>query len=550
MELPIPVALIVVVEFCERLCYYTFQGTQKTWLQDQGYGNAQSSSFTSVFGLLSFVSCFFGGILAETQLGRFKTIAALSLVYAFGCFLAAAAARAGSESVPLYFFGTFVLVAFGTGGIKPNVCTFGADQIDPQDPGAARKTELFFSYFYVTINLGSCVAFGFLATVATNGIGSIQAKDGFYFAYMVAASAMTFAVCVFLGGARYYRKESMEVNSESVIGLWMKCLLSGWVNPMGKMALLGWALIPCVVMAAILNAFVPSWIWPTLALTVLCITCLCVAHYDNTWLGRNEVTRCLDCVPTMLIGNVSFAVLYGTMTTMFYSQSCQMDTRIGRSLDATQLNAAFFNLADCVAVIVFAPFFNNVCLPYAERRLGFVMTLDMKVYAGMMCAICSQLVAAALEQTRLSRRILPIGSMCAPLNPDGSHVVMSELSAFWMCIPYFLIGMGEVLVFPVLQHFTYEQASPSMRSMMQAVNLFAMGGLPGAICSAMNMATARFTPNNLNDGYLPAVYAINVGLAILGCALFYVVRSAPSQYYSTLLEKVPFVDAENRPSTA
>mmetsp|Transcript_64790 Transcript_64790/g.118332 ORF Transcript_64790/g.118332 Transcript_64790/m.118332 type:complete len:551 (+) Transcript_64790:138-1790(+) len=546
MELP--VALIVVIEFCERLCYYTFAGTQKTWLQNQGYSNARSSSLTSLFGLLSYVSCFLGGWLAETKIGRFRTIAVLAAVYTLGCYLAASATRAGSESVALYLVGTFMFVALGTGGIKPNVCTFGADQIDPSDRSAAAKRENFFSYFYVTINLGSCVAFGFLATVATNGIGSISREDGFFFAYLVAACAMAMALIIFLGGHGFYRRESFQTNSDSVLMLCANCLLDGWAHPLGKVALLGWFLLPVLILSAIVNAFITSWAMTsvTLAVTLICILCLCVAHYDNNWLGRNEVTRCLDCVPTLIVGNVAFAILYNTMLTVFYSQSCQMDTRIWRG-SAMQISGAFFNLADCIGVILFTPVVSNFCLPYAERLLGRPVTLDMKVYAGMACAMSSQLVAMVLEYARLNRQTLPIPSLCAPLRPDGVHVAMSDMSAWWMCIPYFLIGMGEVLVLPVLQHFTYEGASPSMRSLMQAFNLFAMGGMPGAISSTLNLAMARFTPNNLNQGSLPAVYQINIVLALFGCALYRVVSSSSARSQDDSgFEKAKLADSESQ----
>ena len=77
---------------------------------------------------------------------------------------------------------------------------------------------------------------------------------------------------------------------------------------------------------------------------------------------------------------------------------------------------------------------------------------------------------------------------------------MSGFSAFYMIIPYVLIGIGEVLVNPVLQHTAYEGAPASMRSMLQAFNLFAMGGMPNAVSSGLSLITQRYTPNNLNMG--------------------------------------------------
>merc|ERR1719346_462288 len=73
--------------------------------------------------MLSYVACFFGGWLASSRLGIFKTTALLSFVYAVGTYIAAYAALPHVESIPLYMIGVFVLVTVGAGGIKPNVCT-------------------------------------------------------------------------------------------------------------------------------------------------------------------------------------------------------------------------------------------------------------------------------------------------------------------------------------------------------------------------------------------------------------------------------------------
>lgn len=524
-------AFIIVIELCERAGYYTFQGTQKSWLQNQGYSSASSSSMNQVFGLLSYISCFFGGWMAETSIGRYWTIMVLVVVYVVGCFLAAIAAHANIESVPLYLFGTFVLIALGTGGIKPNVCTFGADQIDPKDPQAEQKKGSFFLYFYLTINVGCLIAFGFLANVATNGLPPlVPAEDGFFGAYIIAASFMATAWVVYVCGTRFYREDSFRTNSESVLGLCFGRLMAGRSHFMGRLALMGWALIPVLIVISIAQAFVASMALTlaSLVLDVVCIGCLCIAHCDNSWLGEADaVTRGLDVVPVLLVGNVVFNVLYNTMSSIFYSQACQMDLRLGGGGHAFQLSGAFFNLADSAAIIVFTPLLDHLLLPALERLLGRQVSYNMKFYMGIAFAMGSQLVAALLEYVRRGAEVLPIGSECAPLLPDGEHhVLMSGLSAFWMFVPYSMVGIGEVLINPVLQHMAYEGADPSMRSLVQAFNLFAMGGMPNAVSAAISQATASLVPNDLNDGNLPAVYFINVAFGALGCIAYYVISTA------------------------
>jgi dipeptide/tripeptide permease len=49
-------------------------------------------------------------------------------------------------------------VAVGTGGIKPNVSAFGADQFDDNNRKERKEKQSFFNWFYLVINVGSLVA--------------------------------------------------------------------------------------------------------------------------------------------------------------------------------------------------------------------------------------------------------------------------------------------------------------------------------------------------------------------------------------------------------
>jgi peptide/histidine transporter 3/4 len=79
----------------------------------------------------------------------------------------------------MYLIAVFGLVAIGTGGIKPNISNFGADQYDVTIPREAREQETFFSYFYWMINIGAAVAYGYLVTLATSGSGAIPQEYGY-----------------------------------------------------------------------------------------------------------------------------------------------------------------------------------------------------------------------------------------------------------------------------------------------------------------------------------------------------------------------------------
>lgn len=526
----IAVVCIVAIELCWSVGLNTLVSTMKSWLQDQGFSNADSSSVHQIFTLLSFAFCFLGGMLAESYVGRYTTILVFSAIYAVGCGLTAVAASPAIESIPLFMLGILVLTAPGTGGVKPNIGTFGADQFDPTGEESQKRKEAFFMYLYVTMSVGAVIAFGFLANVATAGLPPrIPKEDGFFFAYIIMAVLMALALMLFAAGTPFYRKESFQKNTEPVLMPAMRRLLGGRRTTWGKVALLGWVLLPALIVLSVLQVFYPSRTLTIVSLLadLICIGCLCTAHYNNSWLGEpDSVTRCLDVVPKIIVGNVTFNVLYNTMFSLFYSQACQMDTRLAGGL---QLSGAFFNLGDAFAVIIFTPLLERLIVPFAERKLGRKVSSNMKVLTGISVAIASQLTAASLEYSRRSAEVLSVPPNCAPLASDGQHVRMSAMSAFWMVLPYAMVGIGEALVNPVLWHVAYT-ADPSMKSLMQAFCQFAMGGLPNAISAALTQATKSWTPNNLNNGNLPMVYFVNAAFCLAGCAVYvFVTRSSDSK---------------------
>mmetsp|Transcript_131453 Transcript_131453/g.327792 ORF Transcript_131453/g.327792 Transcript_131453/m.327792 type:complete len:590 (+) Transcript_131453:77-1846(+) len=538
---PLAVVPIILVEFCERLCYYTFSGTQKTWLQDRGYSNSQSSSLNLTWAMLSYVACFFGGWLASSKAGIFMATAALSLLYAVGTYLAAYAALPSVESIPLYLFGVFFLITLGAGGIKPNVCTMGANQFDPEAPNANEQRASFFMYFYLTINVGSAISHGVLSSWASSGAPSlgVSLEYGYFFAWTVAASFMALAFLFFVLGRCSYRKVEQK-KEEPVLSMMFETLLAGSGSPMGKLALLGWGLIPVVIAVAFVNAFVENGFLKVAAIVVAlaCIGSLVAAHWDNSYLPEGGIRMCLDCVPILLVGNLFFNILQSTIGSVFLSEACQMDTRTDRSdfsVEGFQRNGDFFRLANPIAIVVVTPLMDFVIYPLVKRATGREVSMAMKVIAGFSFAIGAQLIAAAIEYQRRSDPVLSVPSHCAPyimvedstghvgMKEPHEHVHMSATNSFYMLAPYAMVGIGEILVNPVLQHLAYEGAPPEMRSLLQAFNLFAMGALPNAVASSVSQALKAQVPNDLNDGNLPVVYFINSVIGLVGILCFFVV---------------------------
>lgn len=95
---------------------------------------------------------------------------------------------------------TFValyLIALGTGGIKPCVSSFGADQFDETDEEEKEKKSSFFNWFYFSINIG--------ALIASSVLVYIQMHVGWGWGFGVPTVAMAIAVVFFFAGSKLYR---------------------------------------------------------------------------------------------------------------------------------------------------------------------------------------------------------------------------------------------------------------------------------------------------------------------------------------------------------
>lgn len=96
-------------------------------------------------------------------------------------------------------FTALYLIALGTGGIKPCVSSFGADQFDESDASEKKRKTSFFNWFYFSINIGSLVASSVLVWVQTN--------VGWGWGFGIPAAAMAVAVGSFFLGTPLYRHQ-------------------------------------------------------------------------------------------------------------------------------------------------------------------------------------------------------------------------------------------------------------------------------------------------------------------------------------------------------
>eukprot|EP00438_Fugacium_kawagutii_P027581 Skav230745 [mRNA] locus=scaffold3436:78730:81363:+ [translate_table: standard] len=565
----LPVVGILLVELCERLTYYTLAGTQKVYLQNQLKKTpSTSAALNSVFSMLCYFWCIPGGLLADS-IGRYKTIIAAGSVYAVGtiCVGISVIYELQSSLGWLFMIGCLVLIAMGTGGIKPNIANFGADQIGDVSEKQRECQKTFFSLFYLSINIGVLIAFGFLTNTTTGGLpGVISPSEGYSFAYGSGAGCMILAVLIFVSFTGSYTmlpgnglgpaKRLIKYQYHSVWngGGWRAALsLAGFLClPLFYIVTLTDTLVSASAEKSTAETFHDPCAPPLtdapprmlhgggggggylsdIALVLGAMACifLVVANVNCTWVqelnqkvsfGANDARQTFAAIPLIIVVNIAFNLCYNSMNNAFPSQACQMDLRLG----SQQLNGAFFNIADAVAIVIFTPLFESCLYPLIARIKGTPVRLGQKIIAGLIIAAISNIAAAGLEFKRKESPYLcgDAGfSQCAPgYTEDGSEGTrMKDISAFWIFIPFGLVGIAEILVNPCMYCFSYEAAPLEVRSLLQAFNLFFAGSVSNAFTAVVSKL---LYPNDLDKGSLETYYFVNALLAVIGIGVYFLI---------------------------
>ncbi|CAK9044753.1 unnamed protein product [Durusdinium trenchii] len=539
---------ILVVELAERTCYYVpsepnaevmdvvggrhvaavageqgaerrlpaLAGSQEFFLETLGYGAQESAGLNSAFTTLCYMWPLAGGYVADAFLGRYHTIWVFTVCYLVGVLTCAVSALPGpTRDATTYLVGSMVFLALGTGGIKPNISNFGADQFDSRSAAGRKAREEFYTYFYMSINVGVLLSYGFLTTLCSSGLPGLVPKDlGYATSYFLAATSMCVALTVFLCYSSSYRCLHRHLG-DAIRGVVLHVVSAAFEGSNRARAIcLGWPLLLLGLLLTVIISLSPT---ESLGLfgALMVLSGLLLATYGcgnlewvqstahrNSHVTRQQTADFLRVMPTLAAVNLAFNSVYNCMAFWFQEQACLMDVRFFNM----QLNGSFFTIADGLAIVLFTPPLMNTVNPWMERRFG--VGRHGKLLLGCLLAAVSVLWAALLEDLRIVSPLLEEASLCAP---DGQK--MSSLSAWWMIGPYTVMGVAEVYVNPTLYYLAYSQSPLRLRSSAQALGLF-MSATSSALFTILTaVLSGRGSLRTEKDG-LQAGYYVSLSMMI------------------------------------
>ncbi|DBA01069.1 TPA: hypothetical protein N0F65_002679 [Lagenidium giganteum] len=541
---------ILLMELAERLSYYGINQGLKNFMQLIGWSSASASALKSSWTSICYLSPLLGAYLADEKWGRFRTILIFGIWYCIGDFLVAIAAHPDVHTNkalvnPIFTIGLFAGVGIGTGAIKSNVITFGADQFDPNDPKEEAQKETYFSYFYFCINLGATVSYGYLSVLSVEGSGLIPQKYGYFATYMICAIVMMLAICfLVIGRSRYIY---MDPNDNAISNFVRLCADTFRLNAKAKILIGGTASLLAGFVVNIIAAFTSDqgstgryFSYLAGVLVFIGVVAWVYTGMDNSFMDDSKVSnggtwddtevegykRMILCLPFAAF-TIIWHCAYDQTDANFQSITHQCDLRWNRNdVKSKQVPGAALGVFDPIVIVIAIPILDTFIYPAYTRFAGKPPSQFGKSVAGFIVAFAGITWAGIFEIIRRNTGHLkgpdeyPKGSGNFDFVLDrGSHQPMNDIPWAAAIPNYVMIALAECLINVTAFDVFYSTVPLKIKSLAQAVNLM-MSAMGSILTSVFTLMFKKSIPNNLNDGNLEYMYFTLSAVSLLNLFAF------------------------------
>ncbi|XP_048571872.1 protein NRT1/ PTR FAMILY 8.3-like isoform X3 [Triticum urartu] len=546
---------ILGTECCERLAYYGIATNLVTYLKIKLHqGNLEAARNVITWQGTCYLTTLVGAILADSYWGKYWTIAVFSSIYFIGLAGLTISASLPALQPPsclgsvcpepsLLQNGTFFLglymIALGTGGIKPCVSSFGADQFDDSDPTERVKQGSFFNWFYFCINVGALLS----GTV----IVWIQDNSGWGIGFAIPTVFMALAIASFFSASNMYRFQKPGGSPITRVCQVVVAAFRKWHIELPLDASLLYEVDS--QNSAIegsrklehtkneyLNATKGIWIGGVHAkmyglsswwAAIISSTDAKSDFSANPWrlctVTQVEELKILVRMFPVWATTIIFSAVFA-QSSVFVEQGMVLDKRVG-SFDIPPASLFTFN---GISVMIWIAIYDRVLIPIARkftgREKGFSELQRMGI--GLALSIATMVSAALVELKRLEI------ARTEGLIHENVAVPMSIL---WQIPQYCFAGAAEIFTAIGQVEFFYSQAPDAMRSLCAALALVTVtvgSYLSSIILTLVSYLTtqggdAGWIPDNLNEGHLDRFFWLMAGISFvnllvyIGCAMRY-----------------------------
>ncbi|KAM3325555.1 protein NRT1/ PTR FAMILY 5.6 [Capsicum chacoense] len=462
--------LIIAIEFSERLSYFGIATSLIIYLtkvihQDLKTAAKSVNYWTGVTTLMPLL----GGFVADAYLGRFYTVLASTIVYLLGLVLLAMSSvvpslkSCGSDPcqeprkvhVVIFFFAIY-LISIGTGGHRPSLESFGADQFDDDHPQEKRKKMSFFNWW--SFGLCSGVLLGVTLIVYVQDHVSWAAAD------LILTLVMASSLIIFCAGRRFYRYRKV---SESPLTTMLQVLVASI-----KKRNLPHPSSPAYLHETQKSETNRRRLCHTKGLKFLDKAAIFDETHDSIDQKQNpwrlatvtkveELKLLINMIPIWLT-TLPFGVSIAQASTFFIKQGVTLNRKITDDFEIPP--ASMYGLG-AIGMIATVTIYEKILVRLLRQSTGNERGISIlqRIGIGMIFSIATMIIAALVERKRL--RIVQENLL------EGSM----SMSVFWLTPQFLIVGIGDGFALVGLQEYFYDQVPDTMRSLGIALYLSVIG---------------------------------------------------------------------------
>ncbi|KAM7265268.1 hypothetical protein ACFE04_002951 [Oxalis oulophora] len=519
------------IELCERLSTMGIAVNLVTYLIGTMHlPSSTSANIVTDFMGTSFLLCLLGGFLADSFLGRFKTIAISAIVQALGTAMLATTTKLPQFRPPpckstathptlceqatefqmgiLYL--ALYLIALGTGGLKSSVSGFGTDQFDEKDEKEKTQMAYFFNRFVFFISIGTLTAVTVLVY--------IQDEVGRSLGYGICSVAMGIAIVVFLSGIKKFRyKKSLGSPIVQIFQVFVAAVRKRRVefsaNLMYEDSPEGSRIqhtnqFRCLDKAAIVaegdfEKFGASSVanpWKLCSVT------------------RVEEVKMMVRLLPIWATTIIFWTTYAQMITFSVEQATTMD----RSIGSFQIPAGSLTVFFVAAILITLGIYDRLFMPLWKKWKGTPGLSDLQRMAlGLVLSVLGMAAAALTEKTRLS-----------VAKSVGQNTSTLPISVFYLIPQFFFVGSGEAFIYTGQLDFFLTKSPKGMKTMSTGLFLSTLSlgfFISSFLVSVVKTVTAGgrsggqgWLADNINYGRLDYFYWLLASLSVVNLVVYLV----------------------------
>ncbi|PWA53244.1 major facilitator superfamily protein [Artemisia annua] len=501
---------IIAIEFAERLTYYGIATSLVLYLtkvlhQDVKTSAKSANQWSGVTTLMPLV----GGFLADAYLGRFPTVLLSSIIYLMGLILLTLSSMAPSLKPcasqrlcleprnihKIIFFTAIYLISIGTGGHKPSLESFGADQFDDDHPDERKNKMSFFNWW------SAALCAGLLLGVTV--IVYVQDHVGWGQADIILTVTMACSILIFVIGRPFYRyrrpgspfKPMLQV----CVAAYSKRNLPYPSNPdefheVAKSGKVQERFLCHTKSFKFLNKA-----------AIIDEQDFADKKQKDPW-RLSTVTRVeemkllLNMIPIWLT-SLPFGICLAQATTFFIKQGVLLNRKITHQF--TLPPASIYGLT-ALGVICTVTVYDRLLVPLLRRITGTERGINIlqRIGIGMVLSVATMFVSAIVEKKRLTI-----------VKNDPLHG-SATMSVFWLAPQFIMLGIADGFTLVGLQEYFYDQVPDSMRSMGIALYLSVIGAgnfLSSFLITIVDHVTTKVSGKswfgkNLNSSHVDYFY--------------------------------------------